>query len=377
LGLTFIPLVYSENGNALYLLLSVFSLGIFAIICNKYPFVGSTIRFQKGTFQNATHIIITGTREGGFEAPVKHEDGIRFFEYKKQRFVYRDHFWAFVIQNATLVKTPSQLHQMRLGKSTEDAIHQSKLSGKNQILIDDTPVFSMIALKCSEAFYLFQMASVSIWVYIGYTTYAILILIMSIFSIAWEVYQAKTNEEQLRSLTKQEAQFYVLRDGVPHRVASEDLVIGDIVLLDYSTTPQDTKLPCDMVLIQGECVVDESSLTGETIPILKIPLPKQGEGDERVDIDRNKGNVLFGGSTIKQLKPRDDRFRTPTIVDEQHNILKTSTSADPTAGMNTSEVELHQLPSKNGSVLAIVFSTGFSTAKGQLFRSILFPSDIV
>jgi magnesium-transporting ATPase (P-type) len=354
----------------------VLTAGIFALVCNKYPTFAAFVRFKKGTFQTATHIIVTGTRESGHEAVVKNFDGIRYFEYKKQRFVYRDLYWSFVLQDATLSKTPAQIHQLKGGKSVEDAYNQSKLTGKNQILIDDIPVLSMLLQKCSEAFYLFQMASVSIWIYIGYTTYAILILVMSLASVLWEVYQAKVNEIQLRSLTKHEADFFVVRDGVAHKVASEDLVIGDAVLLDSTTLPPDTKLPCDMVLVQGECVMDESSLTGETVPILKIPLPRKGEKEEKVDPERNKVNFLFGGSVIKQLKPKDDRFRSPDM-DENPRILKSSASSESINQFNEIEVEMDQLPSSKGSVLAIVYSTGFSTAKGQLFRSILFPTEIV
>ena len=50
-------------------------------------------------------------------------------------------------------------------------------------------------------------------------------------------------------------------------VSSEELVPGDIIRV-----PEGVVLPCDMILLEGSCVVDESVLTGESVPVMKASL---------------------------------------------------------------------------------------------------------
>ena len=52
-------------------------------------------------------------------------------------------------------------------------------------------------------------------------------------------------------------------------LSSLDLVPGDFVL--FPTTGGYT-VECDAVLVEGSCVVNESMLTGESIPVTKVKL---------------------------------------------------------------------------------------------------------
>ena len=53
------------------------------------------------------------------------------------------------------------------------------------------------------------------------------------------------------------------------QVNSDELVPGDII-----EVPNRQTLPCDLILLQGSAVVNESMLTGESVPILKTSIPK-------------------------------------------------------------------------------------------------------
>lgn len=47
-------------------------------------------------------------------------------------------------------------------------------------------------------------------------------------------------------------------------VSSEELVPGDVIEI-----PNSFSLPCDVTLLSGQCVVNESMLTGESVPVIK------------------------------------------------------------------------------------------------------------
>ena len=61
--------------------------------------------------------------------------------------------------------------------------------------------------------------------------YAVIIVTLSTFSIVWEIYSAKTNENNLRRLVKTDFIVSVLRSEKICSMDSKDLVVGDIVLL--------------------------------------------------------------------------------------------------------------------------------------------------
>lgn len=76
-----------------------------------------------------------------------------------------------------------------------------------------------------------------------------------------------SKDRQFRKLLllQSEKKVKVIRDGIQDQVSSWDLLVGDVVRLD----PGD-EVPADGIFISGNnLAVDESPLTGETIPMRK------------------------------------------------------------------------------------------------------------
>ena len=113
------------------------------------------------------------------------------------------------------------------------------------------------------------------------------------------------------------------------QIPAESLVPGDVIEIPAN---HESVMACDAVLLNGNCIVNESMLTGESVPVIKTPLPHPESEDEIYDVESHKRHTLFNGTKVVQTRSYD-----------------------------------------NKKVLAVVVRTGFSTSKGDLVRSILYP----
>lgn len=68
-----------------------------------------------------------------------------------------------------------------------------------------------------------------------------------------------------------EIRLNVLREGKVANISSLEIVPGDVVFVD-----QNIKIPFEGVLMEGELLVNECALTGESVPVMK-----KGEDVER------------------------------------------------------------------------------------------------
>ena len=108
-------------------------------------------------------------------------------------------------------------------------------------------------------------------------------------------YRAEKAIELLRSLTSPEAT--VIRDGVENKIPSKNLVPGDLILIQTGD-----RIPADARIIKGfNLKTDESSLTGESVPVQKNieVLPSETPEADRTNIVYTGTAVAYGrGSAI-------------------------------------------------------------------------------
>ncbi|XP_054645226.1 polyamine-transporting ATPase 13A3 isoform X2 [Dunckerocampus dactyliophorus] len=265
---------------------------------------------------------------------------IRYFTLHSTKYYWNDRVQNFEVLTGLedLHVSCAALHSKHSRGLTRNQQEYRKLFfGVNEIEVKVPSVFKLLIKEVLNPFYIFQLCSVILWCADEYYYYAVAIVIMSIISIATSLYTIKKQYVMLHDMV---AAHSIVRVSVcranndVEEVLSTDLVPGDVMVIPSNGTI----MPCDAVLISGTCIVNESMLTGESVPVTKTNLPNQlpgDSGDEPViaySTEEHKRHTLFCGTNVIQT-----RFYTGELVK------------------------------------AVVIRTGFSTAKGQLVRSILYP----
>ena len=68
---------------------------------------------------------------------------------------------------------------------------------------------------------------------------------------------------------------------------------GDVIVV-----PENCMLPCDLILLTGSCVVNESMLTGESVPVTKNCISPVNELYDPNDHDSSKKFTLYSGTSV-------------------------------------------------------------------------------
>src|SRR5689334_2458817 len=158
--------------------------------------------------------------------------------------------------------------------------------GKNIIRNDHSGRLLYIAMNViREPMFLVLMVATAIYFILGENTEGGMMAAAIIFVAAISVYTESKSNRSLKSLREYTAQkIAVIRDSKEKYIQAEDLVPGDIMILE-----EGKKVPADAVVIQqNDLTVNESLITGESFPV---------EKDEHEDQNR-----LFQGTIINSGK---------------------------------------------------------------------------
>ena len=99
-----------------------------------------------------------------------------------------------------------------------------------------------------------------------YDTVALLILFIVLGRFLEARARSRTSEAIRKLMELRAKTSRILVDGVEKEVPVEEVVVGDIVVVRPGE-----KIPVDGVVVEGSSAVDESMLTGESIPVEKSP----------------------------------------------------------------------------------------------------------
>ncbi|CAG8477163.1 1644_t:CDS:10 [Funneliformis mosseae] len=268
-----------------------------------------------------------------------HRDGEISFFYQKKKYV-----WDFDKKMFNKLRYPADqnpvvsIFQNAKGLETVNEIKSvQETYGFNRFDIP-VPTFRELFKEHAVApFFVFQLFCVGLWIMDEYWYYSLFTLFML---VVFESTRLKTLAE-FRSMSFKPFQIHVRRKGRWVTVNSDELLPGDLVSIVRSK--EDNGVPCDMVLVNGTCIVDEAMLTGESTPSLKESIHLR-DGNDVIDTSGivNKYSQLFGGTKVLQITP-------------------------------PSKEETTLSPPDNGCI-AYVIRTGFGTVQGKLVRTMVYST---
>ncbi len=184
------------------------------------------------------------------------------------------------------------------GLSAESAAERLKNEGYNELPSARPRKIRAIAFAViTEPMLLLLIACGSIYLLLGDLHEALVLLGFVFVIIAITFFQEHKTEralEALRDLSSPRA--LVVRNGIQVRIAGRDVVRGDLIMLS-----EGDRVPADAVLLS--CLnmsVDESLLTGESVPVGKAVLQPLPEKMARAGGDDMP--FLFSGSLVVQGK---------------------------------------------------------------------------
>ncbi|KAI2623275.1 hypothetical protein GGR54DRAFT_597429 [Hypoxylon sp. NC1633] len=263
---------------------------------------------------------------------------LRVLNYRYVRFFYHPLKDKFVMSNGWKDPSWTRVRALRTGIDGEEKDHREYVFGTNLIDIEQKSIPQLLVDEVFHPFYVFQIASLLLWSFDQYYYYAICIFVMSAGSIIATLVETRATMRRLRDISRFECDVRVLRNGFWAHVSSSDLVPGDVYEI---SDPNLTQFPSDSLLLSGDCIVNESMLTGESVPVSKIPATDETLQIMNLDAatispDAARHFLFCGTKIIRARRPQDSR-------DEE------------------------------AAALAMVVRTSFNTTKGSLVRSMLFP----
>uniref|UniRef100_A0A8I3X8F4 Polyamine-transporting ATPase 13A2 n=1 Tax=Callithrix jacchus TaxID=9483 RepID=A0A8I3X8F4_CALJA len=257
------------------------------------------VQVEDGRSQAAVGVVPEGAWKDTAQLHKNEEEKrvLRYYLFRGQRYIWIETQQAFYqVSLLDHGRSCDDIHRFRHGLSLQDQTVRKAIYGPNVISI---PVKSYPQLLVDEAlnpYYGFQAFSIALWLADHYYWYALCIFLISAVSICLSLYKTRKQSQTLRDMVKLSMQVCVCRPGGEEEwVDSSELVPGDCLVL-----PQEGGLmPCDAALVTGECMVNESSLTGESVPVLKTALP---EGLGPYCAETHRRHTLFCGTLILQAR---------------------------------------------------------------------------
>ena len=248
---------------------------------------------------------------------------IKCIKYMHCKYIYNLPFNAFYPLTGLDDESPLKISNITInGLKAEQVQLLQKIYGSNETKLIKESYFEILCKNILDIFYGFQTVTLTFWLFGGYYYYSsgIVLIIALVLIIAMRTLRCQS--DRICSDSENHYHVTVIRNGCEYYVSHEELVPGDVVVMNKSTN----YITFDGIVLEGTLTVDTSLLTGLTTPFNRYP-------EQEMNLQKR----------IEKL-----------TLNEQTNSVFNGTFT---------------IPSQNTiDCLALVVNIGFSTDKGQKIR---------
>jgi Ca2+-transporting ATPase len=156
-------------------------------------------------------------------------------------------------------------------RGLDDAEAAARLLRYGHNTLDQKPARGIVEIvrgTLKEPMFLLLLAAAGLYLVIGDLGEGLFLTAGAMVSVGLVVLQEARSERALAALRKlAEPNARAMRGGIEKRIPARDLVPGDLILAG-----EGERIPADAILLGGDILsVDESMLTGESVPVAKLP----------------------------------------------------------------------------------------------------------
>ncbi|KAI8364729.1 putative SPF1-P-type ATPase [Radiomyces spectabilis] len=263
------------------------------------------------------------------------------FHFQQKKFIYNEDKKQFEeLTYPSDVNPPVGIFQSVKGLQTEkeiDEVHETY--GPNRFEIPMPTFIELFKEHAVAPFFVFQIFCVGLWCLDEYWYYSLFTLVMLVVFEGTVVFQRLKTIGEFRAMNQKPFQVYVKRQKKWIQMQSDELLPGDVVSI--VRTKEEQVVPCDMVIADGSCIVNEAMLSGESTPLLKESVALRDPEDSFDLVNADRLNVLYGGTKVLQV--------TAPVHD-----------AAP-----------------DGGCICVVARTGFGTSQGKLVQTMICSTERV
>ena len=223
--------------------------------------------------------------------------------------------------------------QALTGLTAGEAARRLAADGPN-LLPGSAPktTFAIVRDVVTEPMFLMLLAAGGIYLALGDRAEALFLLSFVFVVIGITLVQERKTQRALESLRDMSApRALVIRDGEEQRIAGREVVRGDLLVLH-----EGDRIAADAELLEGLLEVDESLLTGEAVPVAKLPATPGEQASARVAAPlANAGptqerSVSLGGSAAHEVGSVAALFAS-TVVTRGVGVAQVHATATHTA----------------------------------------------